>query len=200
MSVRSVFPPRAVFQSASPADRTSHRSFVGRPCAGWVRFQATASCACGVLAVQERERGAARGGELQRLARRERDNNSASEKRIYKNHDVVHKFCCRHAVRFCEQFGQRSLTCFFSFSRLSGPVLTRASRPSVLVRGRVALICGYRAHRAAREGERRVAGVGADLIFKTGLTARGARVRGCLLREESRIGTAGGSVAARGQS
>ena len=88
--------------------------------------------------MQERERGAARGGELQRLARRERDNNSASEKRIYKNHDVVHKFCCRHAVRFCEQFGQRSLTCFFSFSRLSGPVLTRASRPSVLVRGRVA--------------------------------------------------------------
>ena len=52
--------------------------------------------------------------------------------------------------------------------------------------------------RERREGERRVAGVEADLTLKTGLTARGARVRGCLLREESRIGTAGGSVAARG--
>ena len=30
MSVRSVFPPSAVFQSAMPADRTSRRSFVGR--------------------------------------------------------------------------------------------------------------------------------------------------------------------------
>ena len=60
-------------------------------------------------------------------------------------------------------------------------------------------ICGYRAHRAAREGEKRVAGVEADLTLKTSLTARGARARVRLLREESRIGTAGGSVAGRGQ-
>ena len=31
MSVRSVFPRHAVIQSATPADRTSRRSFVGRP-------------------------------------------------------------------------------------------------------------------------------------------------------------------------
>ena len=41
-----------------------------------------------------------------------------------------------------------------------------------------------------------MAGVEADLALKAGLMARGARVRGCLLREESRvIGAAGGSVA-----
>ena len=32
MSVRSVFPPAAVFQSATPADRTSYRSSLGFVC------------------------------------------------------------------------------------------------------------------------------------------------------------------------
>ena len=43
MSVRSVFLCRAVIQSATPADRTSHRSFVGRPCR---RVRACVPCAC----------------------------------------------------------------------------------------------------------------------------------------------------------
>ena len=43
VSVRSVFPCRAVIQSATPADRTSHRSFVGRPCG---RVRACVPCAC----------------------------------------------------------------------------------------------------------------------------------------------------------
>ena len=63
MSVRSVFPPRAVFQSATPADRTSHRSFVGRPC-GRVRACVRAcvcvrACACLCVRVCVRVRACA---------------------------------------------------------------------------------------------------------------------------------------------
>ena len=57
------------------ASRKKERPENGRP------KRATASCACGVLAAGARARRGA-GGELQRLARRERGNNSASERRI----------------------------------------------------------------------------------------------------------------------
>ena len=65
MSARSVFPPAAVFQSANPADRTSHRSSLGV-----VRVRA--ACAC-VLAWRDVPRKAcARAGVARRATKRRR--------------------------------------------------------------------------------------------------------------------------------
>ena len=105
MSVRSVFPPRAVFQSATPADRTSYRSFVGRPCAGWAGLRATASCACGVLATGARARRRAGGRAPAAGTARARQ-----QQRKRKTH--LEKSWCRTEIllslcsSICEQFGQ----------------------------------------------------------------------------------------------
>ena len=65
MSVRSVFPPAAVFQSATPADRTSYRSSLGV-----VRARAARAC---VLVWQDAPRKAcARAGVARRAAKKKK--------------------------------------------------------------------------------------------------------------------------------
>ena len=95
-------PPCCSFQSATPADRTSHRSSVVRACG---RGSGKVSKGGGIVRVRgtsgRSASAARRWGRAPAPGTAARSNNSASEKTHEEN---AQKFFCRHAVRFCSRF------------------------------------------------------------------------------------------------